>query len=297
MRDTVPLAPYARALRDHQRGATGATLTVHSSLGEHAELPVAFFFRGPEELLPFEATALALARGRVLDAGAGAGAHALALQRRGLAVTAVDILPEAVEVMRERGVGDARVADFLEPDESPGGSSGDPPLAGERFDTVLLLMNGIGPVGTLDGLDRFLGRAAELLRPGGQLLVDSGEALPEPGEDGWEWPAGGSGGGDRAPVGGAEDAGGSRGDDGGAGGGTRGSGEGPYPGEAWIRLEYRGEIGAPFRELYVDVDGFRDRARRAGWRVDLPFQDERGAFLARLTRPSGPTSPEGDPRP
>ena len=43
---------------------------------------------------------------------------------------------------------------------------------GGPFDTLLLMMHGIGMVGDLDGLDRFLRHAHTLLKPEGQLLFD-----------------------------------------------------------------------------------------------------------------------------
>ena len=42
-------------------------------------------------------------------------------------------------------------------------------------DTVLMMMNGIGPVGTLDGPDSFLKPLSEIFKPGGQILVDYGD--------------------------------------------------------------------------------------------------------------------------
>jgi hypothetical protein len=75
------------------------------------------------------------------------------------------VAPEAVEVMRRRGVLDARCGDAFT-------------FAGERFDTLLILMNGIGLVGTLDRLDRFLWDVRRLLADGGQILLDSFDPGP-----------------------------------------------------------------------------------------------------------------------
>lgn len=220
-------------------GDETAMLVVHSSLGESDDLPVQVFFRGEEEFFPFERAALALCRGRVLDAGAGTGVHTLELQRRGFEVRAIDVLPEAVRIMRERGVGDAVCADLFELEEG-------------RFDTLLMLMNGIGPVGALGELPRFFDTARRLLAPKGQILVDSGAAMicePRPGAPKLAWPA---------PT-----------------------AEG-YRGEAWIRLEYGGELGSAFRELYLGADEMSVQAARCGWRCDIAYTDDSGAYLACL---------------
>ena len=229
-------------MADYFGGDSAAALVVHSSLGECDKLPVAVFFRGPDDFFPFERAALALCRGRILDAGAGTGVHALELQRLGFEVRAIDVLPEAVAIMDERGVIEPKCADLFE-------------LEGERFDTLLMLMNGVGPVGTLEGLRRFFDAAGRLLLPGGQILLDSGEAIvaePPAGAPRWEWPEPTADG---------------------------------YAGEAWIRLEYRGEVGAPFRELYVDAETLAARVERVGWRCEIAFTDEAGAYLARLRPP------------
>ena len=205
-------------------------------------MPVSLFFREPENFFPFERTALELCRGTVLDFGAGTGVHSLALQDLGFSVTALEVLPEAVEIMRDRGVQHVVHEDGLT-------------YSGRPVDTMLMLMNGIGPVGTLESLQDFLLRVGRLLRPGGQILVDSAEVTRrEEASDAppIEWP----------PR------------------------TGEYVGEAWIRLEYRGALGAPFRELYLDSDTLSQRAGEAGWRTDITFDGEGGSYLARLTRPT-----------
>lgn len=42
-----------------------------------------------------------------------------------------------------------------------------------RFDTLLMLTNGIGMVGTLDRLTQFLLHAKEITTDGGQIICDS----------------------------------------------------------------------------------------------------------------------------
>ncbi len=235
----APLAPYGAALADYAAGDERATILLRSSLGERDELPVSVFFREPDGFFPFESAALEHCEGQVLDVGAGAGVHSLLLQARGFEVTAVDVVPEAVEVMKTRGVDDARLADVFTLDSG-------------SFDTVLMLMNGIGPAGTLDGIERLLNQLDRRLRPGGQILVDSGppQAKGEPPDPHLvSWP------GDQ-PA---------------------------YRGEAWVSLEYKGMRGDLFRELYVDDASFRERAGRAGWRFEVLFW-ENASYVARLTR-------------
>lgn len=149
--------PHGAAVLDCFRGATDAVLICHQD-GARDDVPAAFWLR--ETIDPLEAQALDLSRGRVLDVGAGTGLHALALQRRGLDVTAIDISSDCVTIMRERGVRDARQADLYEFSEGP-------------FDTIINLCNGLDKVGRLADLPRFLERMKGLLAPGGQLLADS----------------------------------------------------------------------------------------------------------------------------
>lgn len=168
-------APHGAALRDFLAGDVDAEVIVRAEDGEEDRTPARVFFRGPGEFSALEEAALDLCRGRVLDVGAGAGCHSLVLQGRGVTVTALDVSPEAVEVMRRRGVRDVRCGDVFT-------------CAGERFDTLLILMNGIGLVGTLDGLDRFLRDVGRLLADGGQILLDSFDPGPADPERPWAYP-------------------------------------------------------------------------------------------------------------
>jgi SAM-dependent methyltransferase len=102
--------------------------------------------------------------GRVLEIGAGAGSHALALQERGLSVTALDTSSGAVEVMRKRGVRRVLSRDWVD-------------YRGRSYDTVLSLMNGAGLAGDLAGLPLLLKRMWGWLKPGGQCLLDSADVL------------------------------------------------------------------------------------------------------------------------
>lgn len=79
------------AIRDYFRQGKSAQLKVLSSLFDDDEMPVAHLFRSYHEMPPLEQRALNEARGKVLDVGAGAGCHALALQERGLDVTAGEV--------------------------------------------------------------------------------------------------------------------------------------------------------------------------------------------------------------
>jgi SAM-dependent methyltransferase len=144
----------------HDRGEDLA-VTVRNDFGPTEEIHPSFFFRREDAFEEWEAIALRQCGSRVLDIGAGVGAHALVLQARGHEVTALDPIPEAVRIMRERGVEDARRGTLFEL----------PPA--NVYDTGILLMNGSMIAETLSGLDRLLAAAATVLEPRGALILDS----------------------------------------------------------------------------------------------------------------------------
>ena len=139
-----------------------ADIITFTSLGEKDVLPVSYLFRDLEAMPELEIKALDLAKGSILDVGAGAGSHSLILQDRGFDVTALDRSPEAVVCCQKRGVQKAVHSELLD-------------YNGSNFDTILLLMNGIGIAGSLSQLEPHLLHLKKLLKPGGQILLDSSD--------------------------------------------------------------------------------------------------------------------------
>jgi SAM-dependent methyltransferase len=236
--------PFARALLAYHGGDREATITVHCDVSEPEVMPVSAFFRGDGELRESDRQALEMARGRILDLGAGVGSIALLLQTMGFAVTAVEVIPEAVQIMRERGIRDVwmgRVEDYQPP---------------EPFDSILLLMNGSTLAGTLSGLPPLLGKLEDLLNPGGQILLDSTDLRPRKGSSrvGAEVP-------DSAMW-----------------------APGEYPGELQYQMEFRGEKGTPFPQLFLDSRTLRSLTAPLGWEVAIAWEDPEGEYLARLSR-------------
>ena len=101
---------------------------------------------------------------RVLDVGCGAGSHSLYLQNQNFDVTSIDISPNAIKACQLRGLKNARIADLLLFNK-------------EKFDTILLLMNGTGIFGTLENTPKYLQHLITLLRPNGQILIDSSDII------------------------------------------------------------------------------------------------------------------------
>jgi SAM-dependent methyltransferase len=228
--------PFGQALQDYVSGDREARITVHCSITEEDVMLVSHLFRNFEMLPWLELEALAACRGKILDVGAGAGSHALILQQQGKDVTALDISAGAVEVMKERGVQQVILADIFE-------------LQQPAFDTILMLMNGIGLAGTLDGLDRLLQHLKMLLNPGGQILLDSSDLLYMYTEDD---------------------------------GSVLLQLNGAYYGEVDYRLEYKGLAGEPFGWLFVDFQTLQDHALAQGYHCEMLAENDTDQYLARL---------------
>ena len=236
--DLTVWKPYEAAMLAFHGGDPDATIVVYDDF-ERDEAPISYFFRGPDQFPPLERAALELCRGRVLDVGAGSGCHSLALQDRGIDVSAIDVLPGLVRIMQERGVRRVRVASWQN-------------LEADPFDTVLLLMNGLGLAETLSGLRRFLKDIRRLLRPGGQVLADSTDVRTRMD------PSAGRAGKMVRP-------------------------DGRYIGELHFQLEFKGRKGGPFPQLYVDPETLTQYAGAEGWSCEIVSQrDKYGNYLARL---------------
>jgi len=225
---------FGQALTDQFKRGKADTLHLYTSLGDLEEMPLDLFFRSEAEMPELETYALELCKGKVLDIGAGVGSHALVLQERSLDVTALDISPAACEIMRERGVKNILC-----------GAIGDLQL--EKYDTLLLLMNGIGVFGKLQGFTAFLERAKGLINPGGQLLFDSSDITYA--YDDTELPT------------------------------TH------YFGEVAYQYEYKGVKGDWFNWMFIDQATLISTAYQAGWTCEVLYVDENDQYLARLFLP------------
>ena len=229
--------PMGSAIADFHATGKAARLRVFSPMFDEDEIPVKALFRTIDEMPAIEREALEVASGAILDVGAGAGCHALALQAMEKRVTAIDISPLAVATMRERGVKDVREQDFFTLDG--------------RFDTILMLMNGIGIVGSLSRMDAFFMQVDRLLAPGGQVLCDSSDiCYVFEDEDGFI---------DLTGIDG-------------------------YYGELTYRMQYKSVKGEPFPWLFIDPETLRDQAAAHGFHCDILVRGPHYDYLARLIR-------------
>lgn len=225
------------ALLDYQHGRYTEDLMTETSISEADEMPLPYLFRSFDEMPLLEKEALGLARGSVLDVGCGAGSHALYLQQQGLKVTAIDSSPGAVEVCKLRGVEEALELDFKK-------------MTGDKFDTILMLMNGSGIFENLEKLPSHLHHIKSILHKNGQLLVDSSDLIYmyDTSEEGGVWVPGDK-----------------------------------YYGEITYTLSYKGEATKPFEWLYIDADLFRTIAVKSGFNFEVIARGEHYDYLARLT--------------
>lgn len=155
--------PMGAAISDYFNNNKADKLRVFSSQFDEDEIPVQELFRSLRQMPLLERTAIELAAGKILDVGAGSGCHTLALQEAGKEVCAIDISPLSVDVMKQRGVKDARLINLFDD------------RFAETFDTILMLMNGSGIIGRLENLPAFFRKMKQLLRPGGCILMDSSD--------------------------------------------------------------------------------------------------------------------------
>ncbi|HBW87156.1 MAG TPA: SAM-dependent methyltransferase [Crocinitomicaceae bacterium] len=119
-------------------------------------------FRSYKDMPHLEKKALSLCNGDILDVGAGAGVHASWLKKEGFNVDVLDA-SQGVSIYLEQLNFNVISMDFL---SAP---------THKKYDTILMMMNGIGIAGKLSNLNEFLLKVKSLLNPGGQLLFDSSD--------------------------------------------------------------------------------------------------------------------------
>lgn len=155
--------PHGKALLSYSEGNKKAKIGILMDDGEQIFMPAKIYFRGPEESPELEKIALEFCKGKVLDVGAGAGAHSLILEEMEFTVTAIDIDPIGVDIMKNRGLSNVLCGDFINHKSKI------------KYDTLLFLMNGIGIAGNLEGLKNYLTHAFEITSKTGQIILDSSD--------------------------------------------------------------------------------------------------------------------------
>jgi cyclopropane fatty-acyl-phospholipid synthase-like methyltransferase len=103
------------------------------------------------------------AKGKVLDLGAGAGCHSRYLQEKGMEVVAMESSTSLAELLNETGIKKVINERWQDWETT------------ERFDTILLLMNGAGMAAFHSELPVFLKKLSALLTEGGRILMDSSD--------------------------------------------------------------------------------------------------------------------------
>ena len=233
---------FGKAILDYQTNNSPEDLITETTISDEDEMSVAYLFRSYKEMPLLEQKALQLARGTVLDVGCGAGIHSLYLQNeKNLAVYSIDISNNAVTACKLRGLKNVQVQNILEMDSNS---------SINKFDTILLLMNGTGIFGTLKNTAQYLQKLKSLLNPGGQILIDSSDIIYmfDADEDGaYEIPANG------------------------------------YYGELQFTVSYKGEKEDSFPWLYLDYNTLQNAAFANGLQCELILEGEHYDYLARLT--------------
>jgi SAM-dependent methyltransferase len=230
---------FGKAILDYQTNNQPEDLITETSISEEDEMSVAYLFRNYDEMPKIEQKALQLAKGKILDVGCGAGSHSLTLKNdRNLDVTSIDISENAIQACKLRGLKNARIQDIMT-------------FENEKFDTILLLMNGTGIFGTLKETPKFLQHLKSLLNPGGQILIDSSDIIYmfDEDEDGGKW----------IPS------------------------ENEYYGETIFNITYKGEKEQPFNWLFLDYNTLQNASFANGLQCELILEGEHFDYLARLS--------------
>jgi SAM-dependent methyltransferase len=230
---------FGKAMFDFQTNNSPEDIITETTISEEDEMSVDYLFRSYDDMPKLEQKALQLASGKILDVGCGAGSHSLSLQNdRNLEVTSIDISEKAIETCKLRGVKSAKVQNILD-------------FEGEKFDTIILLMNGVGIFGKLENCNKFLSKLKSLLNPGGQILLDSSDIIYmfDEDEDGGKW----------IPS------------------------NNDYYGELVFNISYKGEKEEPFDWLYLDYNTLQNAAIANGLKCELILEGEHYDYLAKLS--------------
>jgi SAM-dependent methyltransferase len=229
---------FGKAILDYQTQNNPENIITSTSISDEDEMDVAYLFRSFDEMPSIEQKALLLAKGKTLDVGCGAGSHSLYLQNeRNIEVHSIDISKNAIQACSLRGLKNAQAIDVLD-------------LENEKYDTILLLMNGTGIFETLEKTTIYLQKLKSLLNPNGQILIDSSDIIYmfDEDEDGGKWIPSDN-----------------------------------YYGELTFSLQYKKEKEVDFPWLYLDYNTLQNAALANRLQCHLLMEGDHYDYLAQLT--------------
>ena len=221
---------FGKAILDFQTNNSPKDIITETNISDADEMSVAYLFRNYNEMPKLEQKALQLTQGKVIDVGCGAGSHSLYLQEKGFEVTSIDISENAIKACQLRSLKNAKTQNILD-------------LKNEKFDTILLLMNGTGIFQTILESSKYLQKLKSLLNPNGQILIDSSDIIYMFDED-------------EVPT-------------------------DNYYGELTFTISYKNETENPFPWLYLDYTLLEKLATENGLKCELIEKGEHYDYLAR----------------
>jgi len=226
-----------RAILDYQIRKKPVFVDTCTNLTDWDELEIAYFFRDYQSMPKIEQTALNLCKGKTLDVSCGAGSHTLYLQQKGTEIKAIDVSEHAVKACENRGIKNVCCQNVLD--------------VTEKYDTILMLMNGTGIFQTLEKTSAYLQLLQSLLNDGGQILIDSSDLiyLFDEDEDGSKW----------IPY------------------------SGKYYGELDFTIQYENEEES-FPWLYLDFNTLKRVCEANQLYCELIVEGENYDYLARITK-------------
>lgn len=232
---------FGKAILDFQTNTSPEDITTETNISEADEMDVAYLFRNYKEMPNTEKKALQLCKGKILDVGCGAGSHSLYLQEKGFDVTSIDISEKAIEACSLRGLKNPKVQNLLDLDSESNH---------DKFDTILLLMNGTGIFETIDETSKYLQKLKSLLTDDGQILIDSSDIIYMYDED--------------------ED-------------GSYSVPANNYYGELTFTIHYKNQTEEDFPWLYLDYNTLQNACYANGLQCGLVLEGNHFDYLAKLT--------------
>lgn len=151
--------PIGYAIAEYSISKNTDPIIIESDLCDDDIIEVPYLFRTYDQMPAIEQTVLSKATGKILDVGACAGCHSIYLQRVKKNVVSLDTSAGSIDYLESHGLSTVH-SSILD-------------LKNVKFDTIILLMNGLGLAGTLKQLPDFLIHLKSLLNPNGSILCDS----------------------------------------------------------------------------------------------------------------------------